>query len=509
MEQRPENPSYWRVPAFRPALPELRGDERCGVAIVGGGLTGITLAALLSERGADAAVVEADALGAGTTGGTTGKITLQHGLKYHALAQALGADNARLYARANQAGFDLIAGFVKTLHMDCDYTPSEAYVYTEDDGDVAALEKELKALDALGLEAFYREDCGLPFPIRAAVSVKDQAHFHPMKYLHALAAHAISKGCRIYEHSQVVSVERGSGCTLKTANGGTLRAQTVVLATNYPIKDMPGFYFARLHQERSYIVCADAPGIDVRGMYINVRPPVHSFRMHNAQKPRLLAGGYGHKTGHQGEGGSYTRLRALLKDRFPEGCAPIAQWSAQDTVTLDGVPYAGTLSRETPDIFIATGYAKWGMTNSAACALLLAESITDTGGMRDEAALFSPHRFTPGASAKSFLVQSLDIAKSFTAGNLSIPFGDVQAVPGGEGKIMGADHDAVAVYKDEAGDVHVYSAHCTHMKCPLAYNAEEKSFDCPCHGSRFAMDGSVLNGPAPRPLKRRDVRAKE
>ncbi|MFZ5974951.1 MAG: FAD-dependent oxidoreductase [Bacillota bacterium] len=499
------NASYWTTSSGpSPDFPPLQGDHRCEVAIVGGGLTGITLAMLLTQQGIDTAVLEADTIGSGTTGRTTAKVTVQHGLKYHKLIDSVGTENARLYAAANQMGFEQIAQFVGTLHIDCDFTRTMAHVYAEENEQVKEIEKEMRAMDMLNMEASFIDETSLPFPVEAAIAMDNQAYFHPLKYLYSLVKHLRDNtGCAIYEHSKVTLVERGNKVALHTGSG-TMRADTVVLATNYPVMDMPGFYFTRLHQERSYILCADAPDLDIGGMYINAGKPVHSFRTHfDGNGNLLLVGGYGHKTGQQNGLNSYQKLSNFLKRKFDgKHSGLVTQWSAQDTMTLDDIPYTGTLSKETPNIYIATGYDKWGMTNSAASALMIANEITGNDHpIRNCARLFSPHRFTPGASAKSFLVQSLDIIKEFTIGNLSIPFGNLNDVPRGEGKIMGVDSSATAVYRNEKDEVFVYNAHCTHMKCPLTYNAQEKSFDCPCHGSRFGMDGEVLEGPASKPLE--------
>ena len=297
--KKPMAGSLWDLADLTPQYPFLHNDQRCDVAVVGGGLTGITLAALLAEAGVDTVLLEANTLGSGTTGRSTAKITIQHGLIYQKLTKAVGLDGALAYARANQAGFDHIAERVRSLSIDCDYESSSAMVYAEAEADIPAIEKELHILDQLGLKAGFREKADIP--IRAAVCMEGQAYFHPMKYLYALAAQAQSAGCRIFERSRVLSVERGpQNCILRTGER-LLRARRVVFATNYPLLDMPGFYFARLHQERSYLLCAETPGLPLSSMYITVKPPIHSFRPHRSADGRtlVLVGGYGHKTGRQ------------------------------------------------------------------------------------------------------------------------------------------------------------------------------------------------------------------
>ncbi|MGI5907343.1 MAG: FAD-dependent oxidoreductase [Christensenellales bacterium] len=507
-----ENLSYWELTCgTRPEFAPLSGDGTCEVAIVGGGLTGITLAALLARQGVKTIVLEADRIGSGTTGKSTAKITVQHGLKLHRLIGGVGEEKARLYAEANRMGADQIADFVETLKIGCDHMRAPAHVFAETESEIKELEKEMRAMETLHVDGALADRCDLPFPVKAVLTTQNQAHFHPLKYLFALVQTLVQSGtCALHERSRAIALERGRRCLLRT-RGGTVCADTVVLATNYPMVDMPGFYFSRLHQERSYIRCVDAQGLDIGGMYINAGKPVRSFRTHPGEgSTRLLAGGYGHKTGRQGDMDSYGDLQKLVENRFNGHMGLIAQWSAQDTVTLDNVPYVGTLSKEAPNVYIAAGYDKWGMTNATAAALMIASAITSAHHpVGNCAAAFDPHRFTPSASAKSFLVQNLDVIRQFTVGNLAIPFNSLNTLKKGEGRIMGVESDAAAAYRDEEGDIHVYNAHCTHMKCPLTYNQMENSFDCPCHGSRFGTDGEVLEGPALYPLEKKDAGEKD
>ena len=483
------------------AFAELSGDKSCDIAVIGAGLTGITTAVLLAKTGADVAVVEADRVGSGTTGNTTAKITIQHGLKYHTLAD----DKALAYAAANCAGLHRIASFIDEYGINCDFTRVSSYVYTRKDDEIKNIEKEMASCEKLGLNCKLTTRAELPFRIKAAIVIDGMAQFHPLKYVYALADIFVRNGGRIYEHSKVLELERKNTYVINTEKG-RLTAKMVVVATNYPMIDFPGLFFLKLHQERSYIIAANSGSVDIAGMYINAEKPVNSIRMqHEKDRDWLLLGGYGHKTGREDDDKSgYSSLEDFLHDDFIKADqTPAYRWSAQDCMTLDGLPYVGAVSSNDPDVYVATGYEKWGMTNSAAAAMMITDSITGSSmidkKIRDH---FSPMRMTPAASAKNFFIQGAEAISAYTAGNIGIPLGDYDEVPPGKGAVLRIGGKAQAVYRDEDGTVHAYDAHCTHMGCPLEYNEAENSFDCTCHGSRFAMDGTVLEGPAKAPLKR-------
>lgn len=477
----------------------LNGENSCDIAIIGGGITGITIAGLLSEHGLKISVLEASKIGSGTTGKSTAKITVQHQLRYKYLLENLGHDRALLYFKANQMGLDKIAQIIKANDIDCNFKRASSYVYTDNIDDVINIESEQNALKKLGVNSEITDKTELPFNVEKAIVLDNQAQFNPQKYINKLAENFNNhKDCNIYENSKVIQIEKGNICSLKTENA-MLKADTVILATNYPIMILPGLYFTRLYQQRSYIIAYKTDKKKIDGMYINSKEPVNSIRMHNTKDADyLLLGGYGHKTGQQKEyDNGYKKLHQLMKDRFNSDPKQIYQWSAQDCVTLDKIPYVGKMSLNTPNIYIATGYGKWGMTNSTASAIIIADEIMGTNHALDGVdELFSPQRFILKASAKPLIKMTGDTIKEFIVGNLFIEESDIADVKKGTGKIIKLSSKVVAVYKDEEDNVSVFNAHCTHMKCPLTYNEAEKSFDCQCHGSRFSMTGKVLEGPA-------------
>ena len=500
-----KNESLWMATAASHGFPCFSGTMSCSVAVVGAGLTGVTTALLLAKAGMDVVVVEADTVGCGTSGRTTAKITVQHGLCYHDLSD----HRAQCYASANIAGAALIEALIREHGIACDYERVPSSVYTQDDALLDAFEKEQAVCTQLNMPCHMADKIGLPFPVKAALVMDGQAQFHPLKYLYTLADAAAAAGAKIFEHTRVTGIDREDACVLHTANG-SITAHMLVLATNYPLIEFPGHFFLRLHQERSYIISAPANNANGGGMYISAEEPIHSVRMHTSNgKTQLLLGGFGHRTGKEDDGGdAYVHLEDFLRADFPQASRePSYRWSAQDCVPLDGMPYVGAAHDKAPRVYVATGYNKWGMTNSAAAAAMIADSITGSTHIEKEtAAAFSPQRFKPAASAKNFFVQAGETASALTAGYVCMPTGSYDDVRPGEGAVLRIDGDVQAVYRDAQGTLYAYQGSCTHLGCPLEYNAAETSFDCRCHGSRFGVDGQVITGPAKKPLARIDVR---
>jgi len=498
-----ETQSYWLASASYPDFVPLKEEIKTDVCIVGGGIAGITTAYRLCEAGCPTVLLEAGRIGYGVTGYTTAKITSQHQLIYDKLIKALGQERAQAYADANQNAIDWVEETAGREGIECDFTRLSAYVYAEEDKQLKDLEKELDAYGRLGLSGEITDDTGLPFPVPGALRMDNQAQFHPIKYLYGLAGAARKKGLTIHEGTQVLSLERGDGLWIIHTSTGDMRAKQVVLASHFPFIDRPGLFYLRLHAEKSYAVALREPGAKLPGIYINAKKPGRSLRMYADEKgPLILLVGAGHRTGQERSAiEHYDILRQWAAEIYPRGRIEY-HWSAQDIFTLDGLPCIGLLARQTPDVYTATGFHKWGMSNGTAAGIILSDMIL-TGG-HPWAEGFSPQRFTPAAGTGGLLKQGAVVGVSFAGDRMVLPEKDPPFPEPGDAAIVRTAGRLIGIYCDEEGVLHGVNPKCTHLHCIVQWNNAEKTWDCPCHGSRFDMDGNVVEGPALLALERYD-----
>lgn len=491
---------YWIASTQETNYSALNEDINVDVAIIGGGITGILCAYLLSTKGVKSTILEADRILKGTTGHTTAKITSQHGLIYSKLKSQLSEELARQYAEANEAAIGMFKRIAEENNISCDLISQAAYVYTSQDEYIEKISKEADAAASLGIKAALIDELPLNFPIKAAVRFDNQAQFHPLKFLLPLAGIITSKGCQIFEQTRIVDIEEGINQVLTTDKGNKITAKKVIIASHYPFYNKPGLYFTRIYTERSYVVAIKASEKYPGGMYITANEdPGRSIRSQMSDDGELiLVGGEHHKTG-QGEDTEmhYEALVNYAHENFEVKEIPY-RWSTQDCMTLDNIPYTGHFTSKTPDIYIATGFGKWGMTNSMVSAMILSELLTDNVSPWQD--VYDPSRQTIMASAKNFVVENLNVAEKLIEGKVSPIPEDVEIKPG-EGKIIKVDGQRAGAYRDEKGKLHVVNTTCTHMGCELYWNSAEKSWDCPCHGSRFSYEGDIIEGPAVKPLE--------
>jgi len=471
--------SIWSKTAQIREFPTLSEDLSVEVAVIGGGLCGILTAFRLQELGIRTVVLEASRIGCGQTKNTTAKITSQHNLIYDRLCRKFSIEKAQQYAYANQRAIEEYRRII-AQGIDCQFEERPACLYSTLADDVPLLQQELATVQKLGIVSDYLTESSLPFAIAGGIRFLHQAQFHPLLFLRAIA-----EPLTIYENTPVKSVE---GHRI-LAERGTVTAEKIVFATHFPFLNTPGYYFARMHQERSYVLALENAG-ELDGMFLGIDGNGLSFR--NSGKYLLLGGG-GHRTGENRAGGKYDFLRTKAAELFP-GSTEVAYWSAQDCVTLDGVPYIGQFSASTPDWFVATGFGKWGMTSSMVSALLLSDLITGVQNPWEE--VYSPQRFTPAASLKPLLAEGGQAVKGISRELLAPPRAEFDALPSGHGGIVECGGEKMGVYKDEQGQVFVVSSRCPHLGCQLEWNPDEKSWDCPCHGSRFDFHGNLIDNPA-------------
>lgn len=470
--------SIWRKNIKMPEFPVLMEDIEVEAAVIGGGMAGILTAWFLQKEGVNTVVLEADRIASGQTQNTTAKISASHNLIYHKLSETRGDEAAFQYAVANRLAIEQYADIIEELKIDCDFTRCPSYLYSTEDEEQVRL--EAIAADKMGFEAEFTRETELPFAVAGAVKFENQARFQPLAFMKAIA-----EGLTIYERTKVLKVEDNNIIT----DQGKVHAKHVIFACHYPFINFPGYYFLRMHQERSYVIAYDkVPKME--GMYLGVDEESLSFRSH---EDKVLLGGGGHRTGDNKSGGKYQHLREKAKEFWPDA-REREYWSAQDCMTLDNVPYIGLYSSSHPDWYVATGFGKWGMTSSMVSAMLLSGMIT--GKKYDWEDVFSPQRFELSASAKNMLEDGSKTVRGLSKRLLVFSRTEAEDLPAGHGGVVEFDGERVGVYKNDEGVCFVVSIQCPHLGCQLEWNPDEKSWDCPCHGSRFDYRGNLINGPA-------------
>ena len=494
------NPSLWV--ATTPDESAAGGSPiggRFDVVVIGAGITGLTTARLLVAEGLSVAVLDAGRVGAGVTGYTTAKITALQRTTITEIEKKHGNETAVAYAGANLRGVELVGRLVADDGIECDFERAAACTYTSEDAEVDAIVAEHEACSAAGLVTRLDASTELPYEVKAAVWLDDQAQFHPRRYCLGLARAIVTAGGALFERTRAIDVDEDADtCSIKTEHGD-LRAGHVVVATHLPFLDRGGF-FARAHPYRSYALAARIGGERPRGMYITAETPTRSIR--STADGWTILGGEGHKTGHEDDTRScYESLESWSRDNFDVQEIGY-RWSAQDYETVDSVPYVGRLTPAHSQVWVATGFRKWGMSNGSAAAIMLTDLIVGRDNPFTEA--FDSTRMAPGKSIKSLITENVDVGKRFVADRIaSWRARPASELAPGEGDIVTLDGDPVAGFRDDDGTLHAVSATCTHLGCRVSFNTAERSWDCPCHGSRFDIDGRVIQGPALHDLEAR------
>lgn len=460
----------------------LNKDIKTDVLVIGAGIAGILTAYMLKQKGRDVVLIDAAEIASGNTKNTTAKITSQHDLIYSKLITEFGEEKARQYAKANELAIKKYKEIIEDKRIECDFEEKPAYVYSLNEIDV--LKEEVEAAKNLGIDAEFVDEANLPFKINGAVKFNNQAQFNPLKFLKGISNELI-----IYENTRALEIKEN----LVVTSGGNITANNIVVATHYPIMNAPGYYFMKMHQERSYVLALENTS-EIDGMYIDLNKEGYSFRTYNNL---LLLGGISHRTGENEEGGSYDELRKVAKKLYPKAKEKY-YWSAQDCMTIDGIPYIGRYSSETPNIYVATGFNKWGMTSSMVSAMIISDMILEKEN--DFSEIFSPRRFDLSLSINNIANDLIETAKNFIAQKVSIPSSEIEHIKNGHGGIIEYNGEKVGIYKNKEGKEFFVSTKCTHLGCQLSWNADELTWDCPCHGSRFDYKGRLIGSPATKDL---------
>jgi glycine/D-amino acid oxidase-like deaminating enzyme/nitrite reductase/ring-hydroxylating ferredoxin subunit len=494
-----------------PISRDVRDAEGAEVLVVGAGIVGMTSAVLLQRSGLKVAVLEARGLAASVSTHSTVKVTVGQSTLYSQIEKRRDRAAAADYAQANLDGMALLVQLAGELDIDCDLRGGQRHlIYAEESSQASEVEAELAIAQELGLPAVPVDDPGLPFPVAAALAFEDQATFHPGKYLQGLSTSFLAGGGVMVAGVRATGVDEERDSCVVSTNAGELSVGQVVIATGYPILDRGG-HFARLSPTRSYGVAGVLPTGTDPGMSMNVGSPTHSTRTVELNGERLLVVvGEGHEVGHVTDTDQrWERLRDWARDRFRVEDFRY-HWSAEEMQSEDRMPFVGLVKPGSRRVFTATGFAGWGMTNGTASAMLIAQLATGQEPA-SWASSFDARRGETSVPGKQFVKQNLHIAKTWAKGRFgsSPPSDEITGLAPGEGAVFSVDGSDTAVCRDENGQLRAVSAVCTHLGCNVAWNRGEKSWDCPCHGSRFSPEGQVLHGPASTPLEKRTVDASE
>lgn len=499
------NTPLWLAATPAPVFPQAMGELTVDVAVIGGGISGLTTALLCKRDGARVAVLERGRVAGGASGYTTAKISALQGTKLSEVARYHGTDGVTAYARASAEAIDWIEATVGDHAIDCGFERISDATYAADASQADAVAKTEQAARAAGLPVRAVDELPLPFAVEQAVALDRQAQFDPVRYLRALAELIPGDDCHVFERSAVVAVEEGPPCTLTTDVGATITAGAVVVCTNYPLLDR-GLFFARMEAARSYLVAArlrDDATLP-QTMAISAGEPTRSVRPYRDPdgRPWVLVGGEGHVVGaDEATPERYEALERFAREHFDAVDVP-HRWSTQDGMPTDSLPYAGRYHPRARRLFVGCGHQKWGMTNGTAGARVVADLIA--GRDNPLAELLDPNRVTV-RSAPQLARAQLWVGAHLIGDRLAPAEASSAAeVPAGEARVVRAGLGKVGVHRDDGGALHAVSLRCTHLGCLVHWNGAERSWDCPCHGSRFGVDGEVLAGPATRPLERRD-----
>jgi len=467
------------------------------VAVLGGGIAGITTALLARRDGARVVVVEAGRVAGGVTGANTAKVTALQSTVLSTIRAGHGDEAATVYAQASLAAVEQVVALAGEEGIDCDLARRPAFTYAAEASELEAVSAEHAAARSAGLATVLTEDVDLPYPVAGAVRLDDQVEFHPVRYVRGLAGAVGGDGSLVVEGVRALGVEDGSPCRVRTT-AGTISARQVVVATHYPLLDR-GLFFARLEPERSYAIAARVRGEPPQGLSISAGSTTRSLRSHG---DLLIVGGEGHQTGaHEATAERFARLETFAR-RHWDVEAITHRWSAQDPTAYDGLPVVGPYLPRSSRLFVASGFMKWGLTGGTMAAMVLRDLLGGRG--HPWASTFSPNRLSP-RSAPKLAQMNAQVAAEFVGDRLRRPdTTPVSDVPAGEARVVrDGRRGKKGVFRDEEGTLHAVSLRCTHMGCLVRFNAAERSWDCPCHGSRFDVDGAVLEGPAVKPLERR------
>lgn len=437
-------------------------------------------------------------------GNTTAKITSQHDLFYDYLIQTFGTDFAENYLDANEKAIRNIKEIIDAEKIDCDFEWQDSFVYTDSEDEVIKIKNEVTSVNSLGFPAEFVTTSSLPFSILAGIKFPKQAQFHPLKYCKGLSDCVVQNGGQIYEDTKVYDVDKKDTYYEVQTNEHTVHAKYVVLACHYPIINAPGFYFLKMYQETSYLIGFTTNSPLFSGMYINTKSPICSLRTVPYNDSKLvLMGGSEHKTGNKEDlSDCYRNLENRAKELYPDANI-LYHWNTEDCISLDKVPYVGEFSELMPHMYVATGFKKWGMTTSNVAANIITDMIMEKEN--PYATTFKSTRFHPLKNGTEFVNMLKQTTDSLILDKFKIPNDTLNSIDKDEAKIVSVENTKLGIYRDKEGKYYALKPVCSHLGCELSWNNLDKTWDCPCHGSRFSYTGKSLYDPSVKDIKLIDL----
>lgn len=501
---------------------ELDKDISADVCIVGAGIFGLTCGYYLTKQGYNVVILEKEAeIASKTTGHTTAKITSQHNLIYKYLIDSLGVSEAKHYLYANQEAIENIYQIIKDENINCNFERQDSYVYTNNADELEKIKLENEAVNSIGFNSEFVTSTPLPFDVLGAIKFPNQAEFNPIKYACGLADYITKNSGKIYTDSLVKNIQKENNNFIVSCKDYVVRSKYVILATHYPFIDRLGYYFFKMYQSTSYVIAVDIGSKTFDGMYINSEQPTFSYRFINYNGNHLLlVGGADHKTGSKIDlSNAYNILEYEVRKYYLD-CKVLYEWNTEDCITLDKIPYIGEFSHFMPNMYIGTGFNKWGMTSSNVAANIIVDKILGYENKYED--VFKATRLHPIKNNEELRNMVKETANSLVINKFKVPertsentkdasknitervsdfdknFSDIE---NDTGHVFEYNSEKVGIYKDKDGKIFAVKPICTHLGCLLSWNNLDKTWDCPCHGSRFDYLEHQLYNPAIRDLE--------
>lgn len=493
--------SYWNLTKSNLQLPTLNQNTETEVCIIGAGLTGLSTGYYLSKAGMKVTILEKDTIISHTSSNTTAKITSQHGLFYKYLVDSKGSEFAKKYYEANQQAISNIHDIITNEQIDCNFEKQNSYIYTENMDDVSKVKEEFNTCQKLKIDSEFLTRISLPLNIQGAICFKNQAQFHPKKYGIGLCQSILQNNGKIYEKSKVININRNLDYFNIQTNTNFIKAKYLIFACHYPILNFPGYYFLKMYQSTSYAATFDIGKNNYfEGMYINTSTPKISFRIiRDKETNYLLVVGNDHKTGEKiNTSDTYKKLEKIAKKLYPNAIIKHT-WYAEDCITLDKLPYIGNFSSLSTNMFVATGYNKWGITTSNIAANIIKDKILGKENQFEE--LFTSTRVEPIKNIKEIENILKETTNSLVINKFKSPTNNFSNINCNDGRIIEIDGKKVGIYRDENNKLYKIIPTCSHLGCELSWNNLSKTWDCPCHGSKFNYKGESIETPSITNLK--------